>query len=100
MSASCAHLEPGTSVVLGSIVNDPSTGNGWALGCEAMVIRAVGLADTVLTWPAVTRPSDDPLARDVWLEEAAGSLQIAGTDFVDAAPTAFTLPASNCPGLP
>ena len=64
------------------------------------MIRAAGLADMVLTWPVIAPEIADSSAAQLYLEEAGSGLYVAGTDFVDAAPAAFTLPASGCPGTP
>jgi hypothetical protein len=103
----CVLLEPGKPVAFGSIVSispgldaSPGDDGGPPAGCEAVVIRAAVLADTVLTWPASTPQSRDRHAAELYLEEAGSNLFLAGTDYVDAAPAAFTLPASGCMGLP
>jgi hypothetical protein len=98
----CISLEPGKTASFGSIVSftaEASPSAPAAPGCKAVVIRAEGLTDTVLTWPQSALVSDE-LASQVFLEEAGGNLYVAGTDYVHAASAAFTLPASGCMGLP
>jgi hypothetical protein len=101
----CAEIDPGKSVRLGSIVhvpegNAPPSDAGGGAHCDALLIRAAGLADTVLTWPALAPESADLKAAELYLEEAGSRLYVAGTDYVDAAPAAFTSPASGCLGGP
>ena len=104
-SPTCAELAPGKSARLGVTIavsdgGTPPPDAGGGAGCDAAVIRAAGLADMVLTWPAIAREIADRDAAQIYLEEAGSGLYVAGTDFVDAAPAAFTLPASGCPGTP
>jgi hypothetical protein len=113
----CIPLEPGKTAKFGTIVTVesdeslPDTGMSpdagaspdagpLPAGCRAVVIRAAQLPDTVLSWPGVTVASRDRYASQIYIEEAGNNLYVAGTDYVDAAPAAFTLPASGCMGLP
>jgi hypothetical protein len=100
---SCAELAPGEELHLGSIIHvnkDGAAPLDAGAGCSAVVIRAAGLADMVLTWPAIAPETTDALAAELYLEEAGSQLYVAGSDYVGAAPAAFTLPASGCPGAP
>ena len=71
-----------------------------ARGGTSFVLDSPTLPQGPPAWPASAPRSDDQLASEVFLEEAGSNLYIAGTDYVDAAPAAFTLPASGCMGLP
>ncbi len=101
---SCVALEPGKSVPLGStvVVNDgaPPADAGGGADCQAVVVRAPGLADMALTWPEISAKTDDLDAAQIYLEEAGSRLYVAGDDYVAAAPATFTLPPSGCAGLP
>jgi hypothetical protein len=106
---SCVAVAPGGRVPLGSIVvgdSPPADAGGGGPACQAVVVRAAGLTDTVLTWQTVdTRISSREAFSEgatLYLEEAGDRLRlyIAGSSFVDAAPAAFTVPASGCAGLP
>jgi hypothetical protein len=99
----CAALAPGEELRLGSIIHVNKEGTApldAGTGCSAAVIRAAGLSDMVLTWPAIAPETTDALAAELYLEEAGSQLYVAGSDYVGAAPAAFTLPASGCPGAP
>jgi hypothetical protein len=101
---SCVALEPGKGVPIGAtvVVNEggPPADAGGGADCQAVVVRAPGLADMVLTWRAISAKTDDLDAAQIYLEEAGTRLYVAGDDYVAAAPATFTLPASGCAGLP
>lgn len=101
---SCVALEPGKSVPLGStvVVNEgpPPADAGGGADCQAVVVRAPGLADMVLTWRAISAKTDDLDAAQIYLEGAGSHLYVAGDDYVAAVPATFTLPALGCAGLP
>lgn len=101
---SCTQLQPGKSVPLGStvVVNEgtPPADAGGGADCQAVAVRAPGLADMVLTWPAISAKTEDLDAAQIYLEEAGSRLYVSGDDYVVAAPATFTLPTSGCAGLP
>ena len=103
---SCTDLDPGVGLPFGSIVllnegGSPSdAGDGAGAHCDAVVIRAAGLTDTLLAWPAFALDTADLRSAQLYLEEAGSRLYIAGTEYVDAMPAAFTLPPSGCAGVP
>jgi hypothetical protein len=101
----CAAFQPGESIRLGSITyvsegESPPPDAGGGADCHAVVIRAAGLADMVLTWPTIAPHPAYVADAALYLEEAGSRLYVAGKNDVVAAPAAFALPASGCPGGP
>jgi hypothetical protein len=104
MMASCLAIDPGGSTPFGStlylVKTLPPAAPGPGPDCEAVVVRAAGLADMVLAWPTVAPETDGGAQSDLYLEGAGDRLFIAATELISATPATFTLPTSGCGGLP
>jgi hypothetical protein len=76
--------------------------------CDAVVVRAPGLPDTLLSWQKLESvKADDPLNfldelddHAVYLERAGARLLAAGTRLITAMPATVVVPDLACPDFP